>query len=325
MLFAVVKIFCHSFSFPVPIFKAAPLLLAIYVTNAPDVTVLKNFSAYFPKLRNIYETRKLLWGKAMKIFTIKKSALIASACVLCALFAALALARLLAGGGETPAAERGRLLPVYSVQRPEGERLCALTFDAAEGDADIGQLIEILGRYNVKATFFVTGEWAEKYSESVKKLADAGHELANRSYSHPRVNQLSREALEAEIVKCDDALAQILGKRPNLFRAPYGEYNDRALEAARSLGHEAVQWDVDSLDGQNLSASDVTARVLKRVGPGSILLFHSGAQNTPQALGPTLEGILAKGLALVPVSNLIYRDNYEIDETGRQRKKEAAQ
>ena len=129
-----------------------------------------------------------------------------------------------------------RLLPVYRVDRGD-EKICTLTFDAAWDDADTDQLIDILDRYGVKATFFVVGSWVEKYPESVKKFAEHGHEIMNHSDTHPHINQLSEEKVREEITACANKIEAVTGKRPTLFRGPYGEYNNTVIRASESLGH----------------------------------------------------------------------------------------
>ena len=141
--------------------------------------------------------------------------------------------------------ETERLLPIYNVDRGE-EKICALTFDAAWDDLDTDKLIEILNQYQVKATFFMVGSWVEKYPQSVKKFADNGHEIMNHSDTHPHINQLSEEKIKEEINKCADKIEAATGKRSDLFRGPYGEYNDAVIRAAQSAGHFTVQWDVET-------------------------------------------------------------------------------
>ena len=86
-----------------------------------------------------------------------------------------------------------RQLPIYCVQRDQ--KTISISFDAAWGNEDTQQLIDILGKYNVKATFFVVGEWVDKYPESVKALSDAGHEVMNHSNHHDHLSQLSKEEI----------------------------------------------------------------------------------------------------------------------------------
>ena len=209
------------------------------------------------------------------------------------------------------------MLPIYNVDKGE-DKVCSITFDAAWDDLDTDKLIEILNKYQVKATFFMVGSWVEKYPESVKKFASNGHEIMNHSDSHPHINQLSEEKVKEEITKCADKIEAATGKRPDLFRGPYGEYNNTVLRAAEAVGNKTIQWDVDSLDWKDLAADDIVARVTKRVKPGSIILFHNGAKNTPEALPQILEKLIADGYRFVPVGELILRENYTIDHRGRQ-------
>ena len=170
----------------------------------------------------------------------------------------------------------------------------------------------------MKATFFVVGEWVDKFPESVKALHEAGHEIMNHSDDHPYFTKLSPEQMKSQLQACNEKIAAVTGVSPDLFRPPYGDYNDSVVSTARSCGMYTIQWDVDSLDWKDLSASDITQRVLKRVQPGSIVLFHNAAKHTPEALPAIIEGLIQKGYTIVPASQLILRENYTMDHTGRQ-------
>ena len=209
-----------------------------------------------------------------------------------------------------------RSLPVYSVER-DGKYV-ALSFDAAWGNEDTEQLIDILDTYNVKATFFIVGEWVDKYPESVMQLFEAGMEVMNHSDTHAHFAKLSSDEIVAEINACSDKIEALTGVRPTLFRCPYGEYDDHVIDTVNSMGVTAVQWDVDSLDWKGLSASEITKRVVSGVGPGSIVLFHNAAENTPEALPGIIESLLADGYTIVPIGELLLTGEYEIDHTGRQ-------
>ncbi len=214
------------------------------------------------------------------------------------------------------AAATERELPVYSVER-EGKYV-ALSFDAAWGNEDTQQLIDTLGRYGVKATFFVVGQWAEKYPESVKALHDAGHEVMNHSDTHPHMSKLSAQQIAAEVNACSDKVEAVTGVRPTLFRCPYGEYDDHVISAVRSMGVNVVQWDVDSLDWKDLSAAEITRRVTGKAGPGSIVLFHNAGLHTPEALPGILDYLQRDGYTIVPVSEILLTGDTWIDHTGRQ-------
>jgi len=138
-----------------------------------------------------------------------------------------------------------RQLPIYCVQRDQ--KLVSISFDAAWGNEDTQQLIDILAQYKVMATFFVVGDWAEKYPESVKALHDAGHEIMNHSDNHAHYPQLSPDEVVADLNACNDKIEAVTGVRPTLVRLPYGDYDDNSIDAVRSIGMEPIQWDVEAL------------------------------------------------------------------------------
>ena len=218
------------------------------------------------------------------------------------------------------ASASARQLPIYCVERDQ--KLASVSFDAAWGNEDTQQLIDVLGRYGVKATFFVVGEWVDKYPESVKALHDAGHEVMNHSNTHAHYPQLPAEEIAADANACSDKIEAVTGVRPTLIRLPYGDYDDNAIRAVRAQGLEPIQWDVDSLDWKEISAEEITKRVTERVQPGSIVLFHNAALHTPEALPAILETLIQEGYTFVPISQLIldgeYNVDFTIDHTGRQ-------
>ena len=214
------------------------------------------------------------------------------------------------------ASASARQLPIYCVQRDQ--KLVSISFDAAWGNEDTQQLIDILGQYGVTATFFVVGDWADKYPESVKALHDAGHEVMNHSNTHAHYPQLSAEEIITDLNACNDKIEAITGVRPTLVRLPYGDYDDKSISAVRSIGMEPIQWDVDSLDWKELSAQEITSRVTSKVQPGSIVLFHNAALHTPEALPTILETLIQDGYTFVPISQMILTGSYTIDHPGRQ-------
>lgn len=209
-----------------------------------------------------------------------------------------------------------RQLPVYSVQRDD--KVVALSFDAAWGNEDTQTLIDILDKYDIHATFFVVGDWVDKYPESVKALSDAGNEVMNHSSHHAHFSQLNDSEIVSDITACNEKIAAVTGETPILFRCPYGEYDDHVISAVNGMGMTAVQWDVDSLDWKGISADEIKSRVLKNVSPGSIVLFHNAAENTPQALPGIIESLIADGYRIVPISQMLLSGDYTIDHTGRQ-------
>ena len=143
------------------------------------------------------------------------------------------------------ASATSRQLPIYCVQRDQ--KMVAISFDAAWGNEDTQQLIDIMSRYNVKATFFVVGDWVDRYPESVKALHDAGHEIMNHSNTHAHLPQLSAQQITDDLNACNDKIQAVTGVRPTLIRLPYGDYDDNSIRTIRTMGMEPIQWDVEAL------------------------------------------------------------------------------
>jgi polysaccharide deacetylase family sporulation protein PdaB len=213
-----------------------------------------------------------------------------------------------------------RKLPIYSVET--GEKKVSITFDCAWGADDIPQILELLRQAEAKATFFIVGQWAEKYPDAVKQIAARGHDIANHGYSHLRMGALSADKARYEIEQCNKALEKICGKKVELFRAPYGDYTNNTVEIAQEAGCFTIQWDVDSLDWRpEISGEEIIKRVLRKVQPGSIILFHNDTAHTVKILPVILASLKNEGYEFVPVSELIFRENFEISPDGRQKLK----
>lgn len=215
-----------------------------------------------------------------------------------------------------------RKLPIYSVERADGA--VALSFDASWGCDSTEKILSTLSEYGVKANYFLVSLWVNKYPELTKKLADSGIiEIGMHSATHPDMKKLSRNEIAEEISSNLAAIKRVTGVTPTLFRAPFGSYSDAVIEVAAENGAYVIQWDVDSLDWKNLSASEIAKRVLGGVKSGSIVLMHNDGKHTAEALPIILEGLKAKGLKPVTISELIYHDDFTIDHTGRQIKNQA--
>jgi len=218
-------------------------------------------------------------------------------------------------------AGRKRDLPIYCVAT--NEKKVALSFDAAWGNEDTKTILDILAKHNVKVTFFMTGEWVKKYPDDVKAIAAAGHDLGNHSENHKQMSRLSKEEIADEIMKVHNRVKELTGIEMNLFRPPYGDYNNTVVGTARDCGYYTIQWDVDSLDWKDYGADSIVKKCTqhKKLGNGSIILLHNGAKYTPEALERVITGLKDQGYELVPISQLIYTGEYTIDHEGRQHKK----
>ena len=232
--------------------------------------------------------------------------------------AILVLAALATGAGRAAqTAARPAKHPIYSVDI--SEKKVALGINCAWGNEDIEQILEILGHYNIRASFFVVGEWCGRYPGSVKMIFDAGHEIGSHSDTHADMTKLTREGVLREIRDSAAKIAAITGKAPTLFRPPSGAYNSEVIGLVEGEGLFPIQWDCDSLDYKNPTPAAMKRRIFKTLRPGSILLFHSGTKNTAAALPEIIEAIHGAGYAFVPVSELIYPRPYTVDFEGRQR------
>ena len=142
--------------------------------------------------------------------------------------------------------QKTRKLPIYCVQNDQKE--IAISFDAAWGNEDTQAILDVLDKYKIKVTFFMTGGWVDQYPEDVKNIAKAGHDLGNHSQNHKQMSQLSATQCEEEITVVNDKVRELTQKTPQLFRPPYGDYNDTLVETVEKCGCYCIQWDVDTLD-----------------------------------------------------------------------------
>jgi len=209
-----------------------------------------------------------------------------------------------------------RKLPIYSVDTKE--KKIAISFDASWGDDRTQEILNTLDKYNAKATFFVVGAWIDQYPDMLKKMSEKGHEIGNHSNKHPIMTTISAGKMLEEIATTDAKIMSITGKATTLFRCPSGEYNNLVIETVESTNHYCIQWDADSIDWKEEGAEIEYNRIIKKTKPGSILLFHNDAKYTPGNLIKILENFKAQGYEFVTVSDLIYKNNYYIDEAGKQ-------
>lgn len=211
-----------------------------------------------------------------------------------------------------------RKLPIYCVETDE--KVIALSFDAAWGNEDTEEILEILERQDVKVTFFMTGGWVKSYPEDVKKIYEAGHELGNHSENHLNMSQLSMAEIEEEIMLVHNRVKEITGYDMCVFRPPYGDYDNDVITGVENCDYYAIQWDVDSLDWKDYGTDSIIRTVTchENLGCGSIILCHNGAKYTADALEEMIITLKEQGYSFVKISDLIYKENYRMDVTGRQ-------
>ena len=211
--------------------------------------------------------------------------------------------------------------PIYRVQTDE--KKISLTFDVNWAENEyIYEILDVLDRYNVKATFVIMGKWIiypEGNEEKLVEIKKRGHEIGNHSYVHPMFTQINEGRMLEEIKKTETIIQENIGYTTKLFRFPSGNFDEKSLEFINNLGYKCIQWDVDSVDWKESSEEEEYKRVMKNVKAGSIVLFHNNAKYTPKNLDKILDELInEEGYEIIPVGELIYNEDYYVDENGEQ-------
>lgn len=208
--------------------------------------------------------------------------------------------------------------PIFRVDTDKP--LVSLSFDSGSTMNYTDEILEILDKYNIRSTFFLTKEWMDTHEADVKKIHDHGHEIGNHSVDHKDFTTLTDKQIAAQIKDTHQKIKELTGRDAFLFRAPYGAYNTSVIDAIKKNQYYSIQWTVDSLDWKNLGVQPIIDRIFNggRLKNGAIILMHNGATYTPQALERIITGIHTRGYEIVPVSELIYTSEYQVDRTGVQ-------
>lgn len=201
-----------------------------------------------------------------------------------------------------------QLADVYFSYENEEKRI-ALTFDDGPHYKYTAEILDILDEYNIKATFFVVGQLAEKYPELILREISEGHEVASHTWSHAHLNMLSDKSLEDEIYATEELLYELAEYRPTLLRPPEGKYGDNLLRVAGKLDYEVILWTVDTRDWAHTPSETIVKTVLDNTESGSIILCHDfigGESPTPAALREFIPKLIENGYEFVTVSDLIF-------------------
>jgi peptidoglycan/xylan/chitin deacetylase (PgdA/CDA1 family) len=164
-----------------------------------------------------------------------------------------------------------------------GSKQLALTYDDGPNDPDTLRLMDVLARYDVKATFFVLGKFVAQKPQIVRAVAEAGHVIGNHSWDHPRLIFASNAGLRSQIERTQEAIFDACGVTPTLFRPPYGGRRPGTLSAVRKLGLEPVMWNVTCYDWKPTAADKVFAHAQRQIRGGDVILMHDGDQHAMSA------------------------------------------
>lgn len=154
----------------------------------------------------------------------------------------------------------------------------ALTFDDGPSPQYTPQVLDILRDHGVQATFFVCGDNVLQYPDVVRRIVAEGHVLGNHTWSHPELDGLPAAEVRDQIQRTQDAITDISGRTPTLFRAPYGDFADAALAVCADLGLRPISWSVDPTDWANPGSEVIANRVLAGAATGAIVLDHDGTE-----------------------------------------------
>ena len=133
------------------------------------------------------------------------------------------------------------------------------------------------------------------------------------SNTHPHVNKLSYEENVEQLEKSNEKIENLIGQKTNLYRTPYGEYNNTVIQSAEDKGYYSIQWNLDTLDYKGLTGEEMWDRIKNKLSKGSIILSHNGTKNTANSLDMLIKNIKKEGYEIVKVSDIIYKDNYKIE------------
>ena len=253
----------------------------------------------------------------MRIFVVKKSTLIRAAVFLLLVIGAIVYTQV-AFGGAKPASTETAVMPVCRVATED--KMVALTFDTAFGDADYtGQILAVLKDEGAPATFFVMGLWAQEYPEETDGMVQSGLEIASHSMSHTKYTELTETELLADAADASELIFDMTGFDSDLIRLPYGAFDTQTIMTLQAQGYIPMKWSLDSKDWKGLDANQIADTVLSQVESGDIIMFQNNMAATPEALAAIIQGLKEQGFTLVTVSDLLVSGEYYVDEDGTQR------
>lgn len=212
------------------------------------------------------------------------------------------------------ALQTSKIKPIEQIQTER--KIIALTMNVDWGEEYIPDILQILEKKGAHITFFVTGRWARKHPELIKKMSDGGHEIENHGYSHPHPDQLPVAANQEELKKTERIIQGLSGYKTCYYAPPYGERGQSGLKAAQELGYTTILWTLDTVDWRPESTPEViAARILnpaRRFGVipdkrGAIVLMHP-KENTLKALPLILDRLKKEGFVFVSINELITSD-----------------
>ncbi len=191
------------------------------------------------------------------------------------------------------------------------KKIIALTFD--DGPTEITpRILEILQRYNAKATFFCIGQQIEKFPEILKEQANHGHTIGNHTFHHSsKIGFYSSDHVKKEIFSTNQLIEKVIQKKTRLFRLPFGVTNPHIAKAIQQTNHLVIGWSIRSLDTMISDEEQLYRRIVAQIKPGAILLMHDTTDKTANVLEQLFVFLQKENYQVVPLDELLKIDVYE--------------
>ncbi len=186
-------------------------------------------------------------------------------------------------------------------------RQIALTYDCGADRGKAVEILDVLQGHGVRATFFVTGKWAEKNTDIARRIVREGHEVGNHSYNHLDLTQVSLEELIQQIHEADNSIYRATGKHPQpLFRLPFGSYSRQVLDILGDMGYKyCIHWSLETLDYQQRTANNIVYRILRNIRNGDIILMHVLGEGTAEASDLAVTKLKNQGYEFVTIGSMV--------------------
>lgn len=196
---------------------------------------------------------------------------------------------------------------IYYCHKNSSQKI-ALTFDDGPHPRYTEKILDILKKYDIKATFFLIGQNIEYYPKTVEKIISEGHEIGNHTYNHKHTKQLDGSTFDNEVKSCDKLVEDVYNYKIKLFRPPEGVVDSKVKQVADELGYSIILWNIDTRDWAHSTPEEIEKNVLTNVTAGDIILMHdytSGKNTTIEALERIIPKLLSEGYRFVKISELI--------------------
>ncbi|MEI6100531.1 MAG: polysaccharide deacetylase family protein [Eubacteriales bacterium] len=252
----------------------------------------------------------------MRIFIMKKSTLIKAAVFVLLIIGAVIYTQFFMGDvSGVFSSKADEQMPVCSIKTDVKQ--IALTIDTAFGNDKTQQILDILDQYNVKATFFVVGVWAQENPEMLKKIIADGQEVQNHSMKHERYPDLQVSEVLADAQAAQSYLNEETGKNANIIRLPFGAFDDKTLQVLQSSGFTPVKWSVDAEDWKTDDVKQIYNNVISNVKGGDIIMLQNNTAGAEGALKDIIAQLLDKGYEFKTISQILPQGTLQVDSQGR--------